>query len=119
MKNLIFYGLVLTILFSCAKEESTPLNKIEFKATCDTECYVSAFIDRGGELIWQENPEFKDEFYLEKKTVLKPDDKVLLFVSPKDGKTHYIQTEILIDGVKVANQNKVCHAGGGCSSTIE
>ena len=119
MKNLIFYTLACTLLLSCSKEKSTPLNKIEFKATCETACYSSAFIDRGGEIIWQESIDFENEFFLEKKTVLLPDDKVLLFVSPKDGKTHYIQTEILIDGVKVANQNKVCHAGGGCSSTIE
>ena len=112
---IILFGAL--ILASCNADE-TPTksgNFIEFKATCDATCSVSAFIDRGSEITRQETAEFTDEFELTHTADLLPGDKVLLFVMPRDGEVHVIKTEIYIDGKLQANQNKVCRAGGGCS----
>ena len=117
MKINLIILLGVLVLASCNADE-TPVksgNFIEFKATCDSDCSVSPFIDRNSEIIWQETAEFTDVFESNHTTDLQPGDKVLLFVMPLDGNVHVIKTEIYIDGELQANQNKVCHAGGGCS----
>ena len=117
----IYILLLATFFFtSYSSDEDSSITKlieIEFKATCDTKCNASAFIQRGNDIIWQENIEFTDQWELNHKANLDTDDKVLLFVIPSDGQVHLIKTEIYIDGELQANQNKVCHAGGGCSFT--
>lgn len=110
------------ILFAGCGADEVPVqkgNKIEFKAACDTKCSASAFIDRNREIVWQETIEFTDNFELSHTYDLQEGDKVLLFVMPLDGEVHLIKTEIFIDGELQANQNKVCHAGGGCSFELE
>lgn len=109
------------MLFGCSADE-TPIktgNEIVFKAECNTLCSVSTFIDRNSEIIWQETSEFTNIFTYSHTKVLESGDKVLLFVMPRDGNVHLIKTEIFIDGELQANQNKVCHAGGGCSFETE
>lgn len=118
------YLLVMATFFlaSCSGDEDSTITKmsdIQFKAKCDATCNASAFIQRGNDIIWQENIEFTAEWELNHKTNLETNDKVLLFIMPRDGEVHLIQSEIYIDGVLQANQNKVCHAGGGCSFTKE
>lgn len=121
MKYYLLLFIAAVGLAGCSADE-TPVkkgNEIIFKAECNTTCSVSAFIDRNSEIVWQETTEFDNQFELMHNTVLEEGDKVLLFVMPKDGKIHVIKTEIFIDGELQANQNKVCHAGGGCSFTQE
>jgi hypothetical protein len=121
MKKLIFALFVGILMAGCNGDEVPAIkgNVIEFKAECNTDCSASAFIDRNREIVWQETVEFTDNFELSHTTELQEGDKVLLFVMPRDGEVHIIKTEIFIDGVLQANQNKVCHAGGGCSFTKE
>lgn len=117
MKHFIVILLSAMLMVGCGAEE-VPVqksNEIEFKAECNTLSSASAFINRDDEIIWQETKEFTDNFELSHSTILEEGDKVLLFVMPRDGEVHLIKTEIYIDGELQANQNKVCHAGGGCS----
>lgn len=117
MRQVIMVLLSAAILAGCSGDE-IPVqmgNTIDFKAECNTLCSASAFIDRNSEIIWQETKEFTDNFELSHTTTLEEGDKVLLFVMPRDGEVHVIKTEIYIDGTLQANQDKVCHAGGGCS----
>jgi hypothetical protein len=109
------------LVFGCSSDE-VPVktgSDIVFKAECNALCSVSTFIDRDREIIWQETTEFADSFEFKHNTTLETGDKVLLFVMPLDGKVHVVKTEIYIDGELQANQNKVCHAGGGCSFETE
>ena len=117
MKQILLLMFSAVILAGCGADE-VPVqkgNKIDFKAECNTFCSASAFIDRNSEIIWQETTEFTDNFELSHTMELLEGDKVLLFVMPRDGEVQVIKTEIYIDGTLQANQNKVCHAGGGCS----
>jgi hypothetical protein len=121
MKNYILILMTALMMSACGGDEVPTVkeNVIEFKADCPTICSASAFIDRNSEIVWQETIDFTNKFELTHKTALQPGDKVLLFVMPRDGKVYLIKTEIFIDGALQANQNKVCHAGGGCSFVKE
>ncbi|MFT5512827.1 MAG: hypothetical protein ACI8SE_001226 [Bacteroidia bacterium] len=121
MKLQIILLFTALLMFGCRADEVPikTVSDIVFKAKCNTLFSVSTFIDRGREIIWQETTEFADSFEFNHNTTLEAGDKVLLFVMPLDGKVHVIKTEIYIDGELQANQNKVCHAGGGCSYETE
>jgi hypothetical protein len=121
MKQIFFISFLLAAgLFSCKDaEEVNKANLILFEAECNTASYVEGFVDRGGEIVQRTtvkelNGKWSEEMRLE----LQTDDKVLLFVTPNDGQTHLIKTAIYIDGELKANQDKVCHAVGGCSTKL-
>ncbi|MFT5725293.1 MAG: hypothetical protein ACI9JN_002417 [Bacteroidia bacterium] len=121
MRNYILILFASLLLTACGGDEVPVIkgNDIEFKATCNTLCSATAFIDRGREIIWEETLDFTNTLELSHNFDLQVGDKVLLFVMPRDGEVHLIKTEIYIDEVLQANQNKVCHAGGGCSFTTK
>jgi len=112
--NLIL--LVGLFISGCSSDDVVVVteNQIEFEAICDTECFSSAFIQRDSEIIWQINEDFNGTWTKSHAFELKEGDRVQLFAMPKDGKHHIIKTRIYVDGVKQAEQDKVCHAGGGC-----
>jgi len=93
---------------------------IRFEAKCDTKCHVEGFVNRDGEIIKRTvvnefTDSWEEKFHFE----LQEDDAITLFVLPADGKTHLIKTAIYVDGELLADQDKVCHAAGGCTAKIQ
>ena len=118
LKHLVFALAIIPMIFSsCKKEDKTPeevKKKIVFVAESNTALEVFTFIDRDRTIIWEETEE-ATVFRKELEYNLEPNDKVVVFAMPKDGKYHVIKTQVFIDGVLKKEQNKVCHAGGGCT----
>jgi hypothetical protein len=122
MRKLLQIALIASMgLMACSKKDVAPKiqkNQIRFTAQSSADLHISTFIDRQGQIIWQETTQssaFDNTIEYE----LKTNDRVMVAATPADGKWHVIKTEIYIDGVLRKAQDKLCKGAGGCSVEIE
>ena len=109
MKQILILIAIAALTFtSCKKENKAPeeiKNKIVFVAESNTPLSVVTFIDRNRTIIWEETEE-ASIFRKEIEYKLEPNDKVIVFAMPKDGKHHVIKTQVYIDGVLKKSKTK-------------